>query len=579
VIILNISLRNKLIIFFAILVLIPIIAGNVITLSSYTVAARQNLETFNRNNLRSAGIIVDNAMNSLYHLSLYLAFEDNLVNFLKADPGSPQYNTIIKRANSVLTLLSPTAQHLSAVNILTMDGRSLYRGGLKDMPITKAQRDQADTLSGYFFWTAEVNSNDEDNLSMVRLLRGPNDFSNHIGYVKLSLSISRLSEMLVSPKDYPDIRYFLQDDTGRTILAKNGDTPLSDEILLDALRSGESISTGSSAVNIHGKGTFYISSYDLSGGWRLLSVVPEISYFKLFPGIWKMILMETALCFSFCMMLALLFTTYTIKPLKHLGELMQDVAKGDFSVQFESPAEMEIRVLAGHFNDMSRQLSILYNEVYASRVKLIEAHLNEMEARINPHFLYNALDTIYWMAKMGRMEDVSDMTSSLSKLFRMTLNVDPSGRITLKQELEHLDCYLSIQRHRYVDNIQFISRVDESLIDQSVCRFSLQPLVENAVMHGVGPIGIGTIEVDVYKEGKFIIFRISDSGGRLDPSEVDGYLTQPESALVGTKGFALRNLNDRVKMYFGDSFGLTYRIEDGRSVFILCQPYLEVEHA
>ena len=542
------SIRSKLIFFFGVLVILPVMAGNIIMLDANTRVAGEHMRRLNQNNARLAGVKVNEVIDAIFHLSIYIGIEDGIVEYLNAYYGHPQHAAFEARAQRTITSLLTASGYLTAINISSMDGRDISRGGFRAITISDEDKIRADALFGYSFWDI-VYTDQGPAIYLCRLLRYINDLSHHLGYIKMVVGLQGLSDLLSPSVDYPHIHYLILDDEGRIVLS-SGDQDLDQDLL---------------------SGNFYASSFMLSNGWQLLSIISDTN--MLLPGLAQTTALTMALVFFICMVLAVLFSAWTVRPLEHMGNLMQQVGRGDFSVKFDIPAEKEIRLLALEFNQMMIELNRLYNVVYAYQLQSYKAQLMEMESKINPHFLYNALDSIYWMAKLQRHEEVCGMSNALSKLFRLALSADSSGFVKLSKELEYLACYQQIQHYRYGDDIVFVTRVDESLNDQTVCRFVLQPIVENAVMHGLSKQKRGTVDIQVFKDENDIVYRVADSGGCVNVPEVQRLLLASDSEIKGTKGLALRNIQNRIRLCYGEPYGLDFYIEGGLTVFEVRQPY------
>ena len=539
----KISLKNKLMFFFGVLVIVPIVAGNIILMDMNTQAVQEHMRRFNQNNARLSGMKINEVMDAIFHLSKYIAMENSIVEYLTTPQDDPLHPAIEARAQRSLSALMTANSYLTSINITSMDGRTISRGGSRGVTITEEDMYRADALNGFFFWDT-VYTDQGPAIYLCRLIRDINDVSHHHGYIKMLVGLQGLSDLLVSPLGYPGVHYMILDAEGSVVLSGGN----------KALLNGD----------------FYASSYMLRNDWQLLSIVSGTNL--LIPGFAQITILIMALVFLICMLLANLFSALTVKPIKHLGRLMQQVGKGDFSAQFNMPAEKELHLLAMEFNQMSEKLNKLYNEVYVYQLQSYKAKLMEMESKINPHFLYNSLDSIYWMAKLKRHEEVSGMASALSNLFRLALSADSSGFVKLSEELEYLSCYKQIQQYRYGDNITFTSSVDKSLCDRLVCRFVLQPIVENAIIHGLSEKGCGIVDIQVYCEDGDIVYRVSDSGGCVDLEEVHKLLYADEDEIEGTKGLALRNIQNRIHLCYGEPYGVDYFIEDGKTVFKVRQP-------
>lgn len=261
--------------------------------------------------------------------------------------------------------------------------------------------------------------------------------------------------------------------------------------------------------------------------------------------------------------LAAVFLTYralksVTGPIKKLCDLTQKVAEGDFTVQAKAENIDEIAILSSSFNEMTKEIGLLVEDIKEKEknIHLMETQL--LQAQINPHFLYNTLDTIVWLAEDNRNEETVSMVTSLSDFFRTTLC---QGRdyITVKEEESHIESYLKIQQFRYQDIMDYDIQISEEMYPYVIPKLLLQPLVENALYHGVKQKrGKSTIHVTGVKEGQRLIFKVSDNGKGMSKEKLEHLREHIEKGPDGQKSgsFGLENVNRRIRHYYGNAYGL-----------------------
>lgn len=257
------------------------------------------------------------------------------------------------------------------------------------------------------------------------------------------------------------------------------------------------------------------------------------------------------------------FVNRITTPLRELAKLMSLVQTGNFSVVMDTASNDEIGSLSTNFNIMVSQINTLMKDLNEEHEKLLISELKTLEAQINPHFLYNTLESIIWLARNNENEDVVRLVYALTNLLRIGLN---KGRtlVTIEEEIEHIRHYLVIQKVRYADEFESMISIPDCILQNKTLKLVLQPLVENAIAHGIQKnekSGIVSIRADCTENE--VRFMVSDSGPGLSEEEcekVRKYLHAEEETHLG---FGLRNVNERIKLYFGDRYGISFRSAAG----------------
>lgn len=247
------------------------------------------------------------------------------------------------------------------------------------------------------------------------------------------------------------------------------------------------------------------------------------------------------------------------KPIQKLCQVAKQAGQGDFQVRVEEAGTYELVVLKESFNRMIEELGKLVEDIRIEQLNLRAAELQLLQEQINPHFLYNTLDTIIWLAESGDIEHVVKMVTSLSDFFRTTLSKGKDF-ISVEEEKLHIQSYLSIQQFRYRDIMEYEMNFSEEIYDYEMLKLTLQPLVENALYHGIkNKRGMGHIQVWGRKEGENLVFQVKDDGIGMTKER----LCEVQQLIQGERprdqehsGFGLFNINQRIQLYYGSEYGL-----------------------
>lgn len=254
------------------------------------------------------------------------------------------------------------------------------------------------------------------------------------------------------------------------------------------------------------------------------------------------------------------------KPIRQLMRFMRKAEGGEFGVRYTEKRDDEIGMLGRSFNKMLKQINQLMHLTERHERQKREAEFRSLQANINPHFLYNTLDTIQWMARKQKAIEIAEVVESLAKLFRIGLNKG-RDRIPLDKEIEHIESYLKIQQTRYREKLQYLIEVDESVGSLYVLKFILQPLVENAIYHGLKERrGPGQILISAKKHNGQLRLVISDNGAGMTEQQLyeirvalkDAVRrTENQSESKHKKGYGILNVQARIVLAFGEQYGIT----------------------
>lgn len=236
------------------------------------------------------------------------------------------------------------------------------------------------------------------------------------------------------------------------------------------------------------------------------------------------------------------------KPVKDLVHHMKKIEKGDFSERFLTDRTDEIGELMTRYNKMAKRLDVLIQNIIESRDRLKKSEMKMLQSQINPHFLYNTLDTIKWMVKMGESEEVVTLITNLAKLLRISLE-DAEEYQTVEMNLSWLKSYLEIQKARYDDDLTYEIKVPETLYEKRIPKLLLQPIVENAILHGLE--GKGRILVRGYEKEDRLVFEVEDDGKGMEEKMRASLLTETSGVGIG-----LLNVHKRIELYYGKGYGL-----------------------
>lgn len=304
-------------------------------------------------------------------------------------------------------------------------------------------------------------------------------------------------------------------------------------------------------------GLLYESRSLEANGWRLTYYINrrEITA-QLYP-IWNTALYAVGLSIIICVVLMTLFSKTLSTRLLFLKDKAEEIADGNFEEPLFTQDTDEIGIVTNSIADMTVRFNEMVNQVYKMKIEKQATELKALQAMINPHFLYNSLSSIKWKAIKQGNDDISDLTGHLAKFYRTSLN-NGQQITTVKNELENIKSYIEIQKlthdHKFDD--EFV--LQEDGLDLEILNFLLQPIVENAIKHGIDyreeQDEKGIILVEFLTEGEFLIFRIFNNGPSLKKDQLNKVINEPG------KGYGICNIQQRIALYYGEGCGLSAEI-------------------
>lgn len=266
---------------------------------------------------------------------------------------------------------------------------------------------------------------------------------------------------------------------------------------------------------------------------------------------------------------AVMIVSGILQPIRQLNSVTEKIAQGDFNARAQVNSDDEVAELAVSFNKMAGNMQSLIDKVKEDEHKMRKADLRLLQEQIQPHFLYNTLDTIVWLIESNEPDEAVTMVVTLSDFFREILSKGKEF-ISIKEEEKHISSYLQIQEMRYRDILEYDIQLDQVIYKYQILKLTLQPVVENALYHGIKyKRAKGCIHIHGEKEGDIIRLTVRDDGVGMDEEELAQLRQQIEKPCQETeKGFGLANVNERIHMYFGYEYGMKIESEKGKGTTV-----------
>jgi two-component system sensor histidine kinase YesM len=554
------SVRTQMMLFFSLLILIPIILSSV---NVYYALQHYLEQSYVRHQEQANGNLAGELNGfrlSLEDLSLRI-FGDRSVQAFLSTPMPVQSADQLDKTTRFRLALQTYASD-PGVSLFIVKGKSaIYGDGLSPdiQRYIQLHLEVAETSGGLPVW------DNADFLGKVALIRQINDnetdLNRPIGYLFLLFDRAEIERMIGRYTLDQGQQFAVFDSKG--MFGVNTDPQMPMSFIRDV---GKRLSGRGSQTFEFGNARRYVAFTEDRGPWKLVSWMPQTMVLKpardMFFGI-----LFTALVLIFFSVFLVLFLSHRItKPLKMLQRKMKQIGEGFFALRVPVVRNDEVGELTSALNRMSDEIMSLLDKNKEEEAKRRLIQLQTMEYQINPHFLYNTLDSVNMLARKHDEPVIAEIVTYLSRLFRIGLN---QGRemMTVADEIRHVTSYLKIQEIRFAGELYWDIQADETVESVKMIKFILQPLVENSINHGIRKRDhAGHIYIRVWGEPRFFVLEVEDDGVGMDPeqlervtSSLNDWEEQPEQ----DHGFGLRNVHQRIRLHYGEEYGLELKSEKG----------------
>ncbi|QGQ44781.1 sensor histidine kinase [Metabacillus sediminilitoris] len=549
------SLRTKLLIMFLFLTVIPLILVGVISyMKSYNIVAQKSysLAQIQVAQLRTE---FDDVIQDIKRFT-EIGKKDSTVQFLidKQNTGEESKSIL-----GMIKLYRESYQYSDSImniKIISLDGKAVSedRGvhqlegqALTKPPFVKLLDEPSKTL------IEPIYKNSNPALSMTSTIVSDNS-KEVIGFINIVIKASVFKDILHEASLRTSDTIKIESETGNILFshpqfAKT--SPISDRKPIEENHSGY-FTKGA---------TFFVFDTSELTGWKFIRYTPLLDITKEANEIRSLIVLTVGSVLIFTIGLYFFITSRLILPLSILKEKMKQASQGDLNVQLDNKGTDEISDLGENFNSMIMKIKALLTKSVNEQKQLKIAELRTMQAQINPHFLYNSLETIIWMAEAKKSQQVIEITKALSHFFRISLSKG-KDLILLEDEIDHIRNYLTIQKMRYQDILDVTFHLNEDILQYEIIKLTLQPIVENAIYHGIkNKRGKGFVRIkgDFTPEG-YISIDVIDNGIGITEDKLKDIRFQLSQGVPFEKnqgGFGMVNVHQRILLHYGKPFGLT----------------------
>ena len=484
---------------------------------------------------------MDNELEIYNNLSKYISYNQSIAKILSADQSAyqnyEQFSTVI---DPLLSSIMYFHENVNQVTIYT-DASDVKHGStvapLKDLADGTHEYDD---LDNNIHWRIEMEKHTAFSVSRMAMLeqRGAK------GVLYVSVDYDSVFQPFYTETMFDNYGLVIEDEYGNTIFAKNtfADDKAAYELNVDQFKA---------LREMENSGYQFIDRTSNATGWNICVYKPD----RLIISSVQPILIIAGVAILVSMFAGItcihIISEFITKRIKKLQKTMKATETGNLGMVIENDSADEIGDLINGYNSMSKRLDETVNEVYQSKIKEKEYEMRALQAQINPHFLYNSLSMINWKALEADQEDISHITLALSTFYRTALNKG-KNILLVKDEIANIKSYLDIQLAMHDNSFDVVYDIDDSILKYETLNLILQPLLENAIGHGIDvkTDGRGEIRIEGKENGDFLDFTVSDNGVGM---------TKTQAAMILSKssnGYGVSNVNERIKLYYGEQYAV-----------------------
>ena len=584
------TIRQKMLYSIICFVIIPMLFVPILTFKSNEKILESKINISTQQTLAEIAKNIDNVIDSMVAASNMICLDEELIDCLSKDEYESPYKWYIEKKGKIESKLTNIQNgslysYNTDIFIIGFDG-DFYAASA--YPYTKTYEDiiegewydQVISMNGYMLWMApagehlSLTGEDEYNITMARLIKDVAGRGKGIVLISVYPEM-RLASLFKSDDKINGTQMLLINEQNNIILSNN--LSFDETVINNIFSKKDLVNSRDSLVHYINDEQWVINYYTISKtNWKIVQMTPYKSLMKEIKELrWYNIAVNLLLMIILVIVSTLLSWSIT-NPLQKLSLLIKEIPRGDFSVQFNVKGNDEVASLGKSFNVMVQEMNALINKLEEAHRQREQARLEALQAQINPHFLLNTLNSIKWMATMSGVTNVSQMISALGSLLETSL-YSSEEMIPLEQEVKYVSNYVLLQKIRYGDRFGMEIEIPDNILSYRIPCFILQPLVENAIIHGFEGIEKrGLIAIKAREEKGNIVIEVGDNGKGIPESKLNNLLKIDNEMKGRFSNIGIKNVDERIRLNYGNKYGLRITSNEGEGTLVkLILPIVE----
>jgi two-component system sensor histidine kinase YesM len=583
----NIKMQNKLILCLLSLSFIPLVISGVFSASSSNKTIKEKISTYSVQLMNQVGENISVSMLKLRNNSDDIMVSTSIYNQLLGYQTAHDTDKAITRMNLVQSMILKflNMDNIDDVLMILNSSRDSSRRDIAHIRVQYTwkeddidriirQADQKDNERNFVLSLANIGAGNDDDIIVCRKMENILS-SNVLGYFMIAVNQEYLRSI------YRDIDMgrgsdiFIMNSRGIVMSSNNPEIvigrPFQDSRLFERIHRDDIADGRAFSLKIEGQDKLIAFSRIEKFDWYVVGMIPysylnsETSKFSYRIAMLTLVISLLAIVLSF------IISQSISAPIRELARQMAHFTEDMKTENAKVDRQDEIGHLQKSYNLMASNIKeLLAKNEEENRLRRI-TELKVLEYQINPHFLYNTLDSINWMAQKRGQTDISLLVTALARFFRLGLSKG-NEIYTIRDEIEHVNNYLIISRYRYKDCFEFSMEIDPAIMNCKTIKIILQPIVENAIKHGINKNeNEGRILISGRKDGSKVILEVSDNGKGMEKDQVDyinNTLLQMKDITLEKSGFGMINVHQRIRLYYGGDYGVAVESRPGEGTVV-----------
>jgi two-component system sensor histidine kinase YesM len=570
----NLPIRKKLVLVIYVQILIPLVLVGYLSYKNSESIIMEKSTAYSTDILKMIQLRLNDYIDNLTEISQDLLYESKIYDALeyRQDTANPlQEYELENAANGHLNMVVISRNEIRAISIYAKSGKIFYGNDNTKEAKSKgslpyeAMAEKARRYDGKPVLYLESEGGKVKDIYLIRQIKDLDHF-RELGLMAIQIKKEVLDGVYKGLTGNLENIVILSSNNELIVSRGSNDSATLSRVLSKSI-------SGEAGDKIDKENEVFVSYRTLKNtGWKIVAYVGLNELYKDAYSLRRNIIM---LCFASILLLSVITTIIAVdivNPINRLVKGMKKVQAGEGNVYVQVDREDELGFLNKTFNEMSGEIHHLVNWVYREQLTRKEAELKALQSQINPHFLFNTLEAINWMAQLNNVPEISSTVSDLSDLMEASIGRD-DRLISVSEEFTYADKYIALQKRRFGDRIELVKDVREEIENIKIPRLLIQPLIENAVYHGIERTrGKGVIKLNAYKKEDNVFIEVEDNGAGMEREELEQLndrLSMDNDTYFKKLGekkrrsIGIENVNRRIKLFYGENYGLSIESEEG----------------